>query len=600
MDKTNEKCITSIMKIRASVKIFFPAAAKRFPLFFWLEAIKMLIGIAQPFVAVLVTPLIVDELIGDKDLHRLIIYAAVLILGEFILTVSSELIGNSLKKYQQRLDNHFSILLGEHAMQMDFPLTEDKEVLDQLEKARTGLLWYSGGAYGIAEEIFGLAKNVIRIGGFVAILAMNAPLLLIVMLLYIIINTLLTIKVNRIEVKAFSELSKENRLFEYFGWNIVDIRYGKDIRLYGAQDMMKGAWEDASNKTLKADKWQADSTLPCNFAMSVLNVIRTIFAYFYVGLLAIRGEYSIGTFTQLIESESALDVSLSGIVGNVLGLAKRCNYAYEFVKFMEIPTAIPKGNVMIEKKPHEIEFRNVSFAYPNSERKVLDNVNLKVKAGEHIALVGRNGAGKTTLIKLLCRLYDPTEGEILVDGRDIREYDYKQYMEQFAPVFQDYRLFAMTIKENIAFDKPDDEEALGKMIRSVGLDDMIGRLEKKTDTVIMKYFDDAGIEPSGGESQKIAIARALYKESPAVIMDEPTSALDPLAEYEIYKNFSTLVGNKTAFYISHRLSSCRFCDNIAVFDHGTVREYGNHDTLMKISDGLYAEMFEAQAKYYKS
>ena len=177
MDKTNEKCITSIMKIRASVKIFFPAAAKRFPLFFWLEAIKMLIGIAQPFVAVLVTPLIVDELIGDKDLHRLIIYAAVLILGEFILTVSSELIGNSLKKYQQRLDNHFSILLGEHAMQMDFPLTEDKEVLDQLEKARTGLLSYSGGAYGIAEEIFGLAKNVIRIGGFVAILAMNAPLL---------------------------------------------------------------------------------------------------------------------------------------------------------------------------------------------------------------------------------------------------------------------------------------------------------------------------------------------------------------------------------------------------------------------------------------
>ena len=510
-------------------------------------------------------------------------------------------------------------------MQMDFPLTEDKEVLDQLEKARTGLLWYSGGAYGIAEEIFGLAKNVIRIGGFVAILAMNAPLLLIVMLLYIIINTLLTIKVNRIEVKVFSELSKENRLLRTssseipkFSMQIFFTKYalirlraqlhdiahifrgGKDIRLYGAQDMMKGAWEDASNKTLKADKWQADSTLPCNFAMSVLNVIRTIFAYFYVGLLAIRGEYSIGTFTQLIESESALDVSLSGIVGNVLGLAKRCNYAYEFVKFMEIPTAIPKGNVMIEKKPHEIEFRNVSFAYPNSERKVLDNVNLKVKAGEHIALVGRNGAGKTTLIKLLCRLYDPTEGEILVDGRDIREYDYKQYMEQFAPVFQDYRLFAMTIKENIAFDKPDDEEALGKMIRSVGLDDMIGRLEKKTDTVIMKYFDDAGIEPSGGESQKIAIARALYKESPAVIMDEPTSALDPLAEYEIYKNFSTLVGNKTAFYISHRLSSCRFCDNIAVFDHGTVREYGNHDTLMKISDGLYAEMFEAQAKYYKS
>ena len=288
------------------------------------------------------------------------------------------------------------------------------------------------------------------------------------------------------------------------------------------------------------------------------------------------------------------------MVQNITGLVKRCNFAYEYVLFMETASVIPKGSVGIRSVPHDIEFKNVSFSYPDSERKVLDHVSLRIKAGEHLALVGRNGAGKTTFIKLLCRLYEPTEGEILIDGRDIREYDYREYMEQFAPVFQDFRLFAISIRENIVFDKAYNAKDLDKMISAVGLDDLMECLEKKADTQIMKIFDESGIEPSGGEQQKIAIARALFKDSPVVILDEPTSALDPLAEYEIYKNFSTLVGNRTAFYISHRLSSCRFCDHIAVFDRGTIREYGDHDTLIKMPDGLYAEMYEAQAKYYKA
>jgi ABC-type multidrug transport system fused ATPase/permease subunit len=281
---------------------------------------------------------------------------------------------------------------------------------------------------------------------------------------------------------------------------------------------------------------------------------------------------------------------------NVTELVKRCNYAYEYVKFMEYPTALEKGNVKVEKKQHEIEFRHVSFAYPGTDRKILNDVNIKIAPGEHLSIVGLNGAGKTTFIKLLCRLYDPTEGEILMDGRNIKEYDYSEYMEQFAPVFQDYRLFALSVRDNITFEKDNDD--LNDLLKKVGLSEFVAKLEKGTDTNIFKFFDEEGVEPSGGEQQKIAIARALHKDSPVVILDEPTAALDPVAEYEIYRQFNSLVGGRSAFYISHRLSSCRFCDRIAVFSEGKIAEYGTHEELAE-AGGLYSEMFEAQAKYYR-
>jgi len=600
MNDSSDISVFSFTKVKTVIKILFSTAAKQYPLFFVLETVRTVIGIAQPFVALLVSPLIVDELIGGRDIHKLITYACILILGEFVFAVVDYRLNMNLQKYQVRLDNYFEMLLGEKAMQLDFPLTENKDVLDQLQRAKSGILWNSGGAYELAEQLFSLIRNVVSMAGFLVIIVLHAPLLLVVALVYILINSFLTIKVNKIQLQTFEQTSKEDRLFAYFGWNIVDPRYAKDIRLYEAQEMMTREWRHNSKALLEQMKGYSDRAILYWLASDVLSSIRCVFAYFYVGLLAMQGRFSIGIFTQLVSAEVSLNGSLNHMVQNITGLVKRCNFAYEYVLFMETASVIPKGSVGIRSVPHDIEFKNVSFSYPDSERKVLDHVSLRIKAGEHLALVGRNGAGKTTFIKLLCRLYEPTEGEILIDGRDIREYDYREYMEQFAPVFQDFRLFAISIRENIVFDKAYNAKDLDKMISAVGLDDLMECLEKKADTQIMKIFDESGIEPSGGEQQKIAIARALFKDSPVVILDEPTSALDPLAEYEIYKNFSTLVGNRTAFYISHRLSSCRFCDHIAVFDRGTIREYGDHDTLIKMPDGLYAEMYEAQAKYYKA
>ena len=598
LNKDGKENISTLHKIRKVVVLLFSSAFKKYPGFFMWESIKAVSQILQPFVAILISPLIVDEIVGDRNLNKLIILAASLIIGEFVISMITSRSSTELNKYQQRLDDYFAILMGKHSMELDYQLTEDKEALDQIEKARTGMSWYSGGVYGISEIFFMFITNIIRAIGFVIVIALHAPLLLLLLAIYSLVNLYVVSKQNRIEIEAFGKLSKVNRLFGYFGWEIVDTRFGKDIRLYDAQKLMVECWEHNTDKSNKHWRWQALSQLPYSIGVNVIAAIKGAAAYFYVALLAIKGVYGIGTFVQLISTEAALNGTLSGLVWNITELIKDCNYAYEYVLFMEYPEALTKGEKEIAKKPHEIEFRHVSFSYPKTDKKILDDICIKIRPGEHLSIVGLNGAGKTTFIKLLCRLYDPTEGQILLDGVDIRDYDYRQYMQQFAPVFQDFKLFSFTIDENIAFTNP-DKGKVDEYIELVGLKDKVDELEKGTQTTIFKYFDEKGIEPSGGEQQKIAIARALYKDSPVVILDEPTSALDPLAEYEVYKQFHTLVGGKTAFYISHRLSSCKFCDSIAVFSEGKIAEYGSHEELIRIPSGIYAKMFEAQAKYYR-
>ncbi|MBO4421504.1 MAG: ABC transporter ATP-binding protein [Lachnospiraceae bacterium] len=610
LSKTKEKDkkeLSSKEKVLPVLKLLFSITAKKFPLFFPLETVKTVITAVRALLPVIVSPMIIDELIGDRDVKTLIILAAVLIGGEFIIGVILERISNQLMKYQQRLDNHFNILTGQHSMELDFQLTEDKEALDQVEKARTGMDWYSGGAYGIAEQIFGFASNVLRIFGLVTIISLNAPILLLVILAYVIIMGFVSAKNNKIGFEVYKKLAKINRLFGYFGWNIVDFRYGKDIRLYDARKMMVDCWDRNSDASNAQWKWQAETGMKYYLIGNIANIIRMMGSYLYVGFLAIKGVFSLGVLVQMIQAADELNNTLGGLVSNTQEILKRCNYAYEFVLFMEYPEALEKGEKAVDKEIREIEFRNVSFKYPGTDKMILDNISIKIGAGEHLSIVGLNGAGKTTFIKLLCRLYDPTSGEILVNGVNIKEYDYQQYMALFAPVFQDFRLFAFPIEENITLVDEDDKEyytgdeseRIEKIIEMVNLAQMMEKLEKGRKTTLFKYFEENGIEPSGGEQQKIAIARALYKSSPVVILDEPTAALDPIAEYEIYKQFHTLVGDKTAFYISHRLSSCRFCDTIAVFSEGKIAEYGNHDTLIKMAGGIYAKMFEAQAQYYR-
>jgi ATP-binding cassette subfamily B protein len=276
-------------------------------------------------------------------------------------------------------------------------------------------------------------------------------------------------------------------------------------------------------------------------------------------------------------------------------------YIEIYKEFLELENTKVKGSLPVEKRDdneYEIEFRNVSFKYHGSKDYVLNNLSIKLKIGEKLAIVGMNGSGKTTFIKLLSRLYEPNEGQILLNGIDIRKYDYEEYTRLFSIVFQDFRLFSFSLGQNVAASVDYEEDYAKEVLYEVGFEDRLKTMPKGLNTALYKNFEEDGVEISGGEAQKIALARALYRNAPIIILDEPTSALDPIAEFEIYSKFNEIVGSKTTFYISHRLSSCRFCDEIAVFDNGKIVQRGSHEELLKDKEGLYHSLWNAQAKYY--
>lgn len=329
-------------------------------------------------------------------------------------------------------------------------------------------------------------------------------------------------------------------------------------------------------------------------------LVREVVSYGYLAYQIIKGLISIGDFTMYLSAMTQFSTAMNDTMKSILNI-KQYSYYYEALdQYINVPAKMRESQKLpIPDGSYELEFRNVSYKYSGQSVYALRNINIKLAPGEKLSIVGENGAGKTTFAKLLCRMYDPTEGAILLNGQDIREMDYDQYLSIISAVFQDFKLFSFTIKENICFSEVEDsqDDEINKIMVESGLGEKIAKLDKGIHTHVYKNFETDGFEPSGGEGQKLALARAIYKDAPIVILDEPTSALDPRAEYEIYQKFNDLVLGKTAVYISHRLSSTRFCDHIAVFHQGEIIEYGSHQDLLE-KDGYYTELFNMQAQFY--
>lgn len=490
--------------------------------------------------------------------------------------------------------------ISAHAMAMDFEHTEDPAALDQLNKAKEGISWYSGGVEGILTNFYTIILNFCILCGGIFIVFQGCPWLLVIQAAGLIFISYFNWKNNEIQVQSYKELSDINRRFSYYFYQVANFAFGKDIRLYDSVDMFSQRGGEENSKLIEVWKNQSMRTLKNNQAVNIVNSLRDGISYFYLGVLAVGKLITIGDFTMYVSASSSFYRAMYHIVSGFQNVTKFCSYIAEYILFLEYPAVMPKGTEEVKKQAHIIEFRDVSFRYPRTEKYVLRHVNLTIQPGEHLSVVGLNGAGKTTFIKLLCRLYDVTEGEILLDGKNIKEYNETEYRKVFAPVFQDFQLFAFSLKENVALTQAmgADAEKVNRCLELSGVYEDAVKLEQGIDTIIYKSFDEKGTELSGGQRQKVAISRALYKDAPVVILDEPTAALDPVAEYEIYKKFHQLVGGKTAIYISHRLSSCKFCDKIAVFAEDHIKEYGTHDELVNKCDGIYAKMFAAQAQYY--
>ena len=336
-------------------------------------------------------------------------------------------------------------------------------------------------------------------------------------------------------------------------------------------------------------------------ASSSVSALLMGFVYLFVCLKACGGAFGLGETAQYLGAATNLFQGLITLVNMLADLEINGVYMKNIFTYLDLPNNMYQGSLTTEKRSdrqYTVEFRDVSFRYPGSEQYALRHLNMKFKVGERLAVVGMNGSGKTTFIKLLCRLYDPTEGVILLNGIDIRKYRYDEYMDIFSVVFQDFRLLALPLGQNVATRQNYDAARVTDCLNKAGFGERLAKMPQGLETSLYKELDENGVTVSGGEAQKIAIARALYKDAPFIVLDEPTAALDPVAEAEIYAKFNEIAGDKTAIYISHRLSSCKFCDEIAVFDHGEVVQQGTHEALLSDTNGKYCELWNAQAQYY--
>ncbi len=394
-----------------------------------------------------------------------------------------------------------------------------------------------------------------------------------------------------------------NLMWYYAVYDGISMENRKDVKLYDAVDLLKEYTFVHGREFLKyKDNLMAKTGGLKELVINVLNAGVRGICYLFLTLIATGGGIAVGMLLRYVACFERLTSALQNMLHDAqtfLLVARRQSTMFEF---LDIKASFYEGTLPVEKRTdneYEIEFCNVSFKYPGREEYALRDFSLKLRIGERMAVVGKNGSGKTTMIKLLCRLYEPTEGVICLNGIDIRKYDYSEYIRIFSVVFQDFTLFDYSIAENVATGEDYDSEKIRKSLTKAGFGERLDRLPKGIDTLIDKGYDDEGIIFSGGERQKIAIARALYKDSPFILLDEPTAALDPVAEYEVYSAFDEMVGNKTAVYISHRLSSCRFCNDIVVFDKGQVVQRGSHGELMADREGLYFALWTAQAQYYE-
>ena len=471
---------------------------------------------------------------------------------------------------------------------------------------------YSGAVTGLLGLLSGAALTVSLFTAPVPnsagwLVVLNDPIFALVLAAGILIISILAGRLSARAMQCWGDFSEEatfgNRRFAHFGFLGRDKRRAIDIRMNDQQRLVRAYWSGGSvfgvhGVFAKAARGKMGVYASLGVCITTLT---TGMIYLFTCLKALGGAFDVGSCTQYIGAATAMVTNVFALTDMIGTLKANTPYLEKTFAFLDIPNSMYQGSLTTEKRSdrrYEVEFRDVSFRYPGSDIWALRHVNMKFKVGKRLAIVGENGSGKTTFIKLLCRLYDPQEGQILLNGIDIRKYRYDDYMGIFSVVFQDFQLICQPLGNNVAGSMEYDRERVKRALIDAGFADRLAAMEKGLDTMLYKNLSEDGVEVSGGEAQKIAIARALYKDAPFIILDEPTAALDPIAEAEIYSKFDEIAGNKTAIYISHRLSSCKFCDEIAVFHEGAVIQQGSHAELLADRGGKYYALWNAQAQYY--
>lgn len=569
------------------------------PVYFFLLIFNSLIFSGQILGNVIFPKFLIDELTGGMNRDRLIFWAGAIILNNFIFTllmkISKRLLDVKEKEVYWQIERAFA----RKVMSVEYWNLEDPYYLDLKERASFAMHNQSAVSNLISNTIDFL-NHTITVIGLVAVMLQLSWILVVTLLATIIILLIIQGSFAGYQQKFFGEMLPVNRKYGYYASLAYEKTAHKDFRLYGMNKMLG---DTVTKYNLEVNRWFTSFFKRMGLQLGLFQIVvvfQTVFAYGFVGAQTLDGGIGIGDLTMYVFSAINFSSSIIKLGTAIISIFQMLGYLEPFVELMSVPDEASNGGTKILNEVNSIRFENVTFSYPKTDKKVLDNISFEINKGESVSIVGLNGAGKSTVVKLLCRLYHPDSGKIYINNTDIFEYEYTSYLACVAAVFQDYKLFNFSIQENISC-KPiwEDDERVDRILDEVELTDKIKSLPKGARTLFGKEYDTEGVEFSGGQSQKIAIARALYKDASLVILDEPTSALDPISEAEIYENFNNLIGEKTAIYISHRMSSSVFCDRILVLNNGIIEAYDTHKKLMENTEGLYYKLFNSQAENYK-
>jgi ATP-binding cassette subfamily B protein len=590
------------------------------PSYVLLSLARSLVKSFIPYIPIYCSYLIIDGLVAKQEASSImvIVYWMIsLTLGLSLLKVYLE---HLLQAYGQKIRVLVNRRISEKTFSLSYAQLQDQATLHLIQEAHDGSNGYGDLASffydylpPILEGLLSLVYSTILLSGLFASGTPNQvdgwsaflvnPWSALIIFGLVLFNTVIAVVVeawtNKMSYSCMQNNVEDNRHFGYFYTLCVDYLRGKDIRLFRMQPMIdkrenreQRAINEHWRKPIRYETWGS-------IAVGFFDTALLFVAYGFLGLKALYGLISLGEAVSFVGAVTLLSTGLMDIVIFSAQGALTADYLQNYFLYLALPSATRYGtNHLDEKKPLSIEFKNVSFTYPNQKEKALDGVSFVIRPEEKVAIVGANGAGKTTLMKLLGRFYEPDAGEILLNDLPLKSYDAESSYRLYSIVFQDFKLFSFPIDENVAGCATPDETKVKESLQKAGIYERIMQFPDGMKTVVYNKNDENGVEISGGEAQKIAIARALYKDAPLVILDEPTSALDPKSEAEIYEKFATLVKGKSAIFISHRMSSTKFCDRILVIDQGKIEEEGDHATLLK-AHGLYKKMWDAQAQYYR-
>ena len=582
------------------------------PKYFPLCVLQTIFKNASFFFSLWMTAKIVDSLYSGMEKRELYLLVVAALTGILFIRSVAAILDRQVETALEVLENHEAEAFYRKALGLDYDKIENPDIRQIRRKIEENMHINMYGVINMRENLLELMDSLANLA-FSAVLFAEmlsliaaAPfrwlgLILLAALIASVAGGFLSRLHGNKKGAAYwdevgTQMLKENRIGQ--GYNVS----GMDNRIYRQQPIIDELYRKYSLEHMKVMMngwWMRFSFLEAPSA--VFSWLTTGASYLIICLYCTLGAFPVGSVIKYVGYLRKLTEGIQTLLDTFGRVKENEPFLGDYLRFFDIENDMYQGGLAVEKrsdKRFDISFQNVSFRYAGSDDFALRDINLDLRSGERLAVVGMNGSGKTTFVKLLCRLYDPTEGEILMNDFNIRKYDYRQYLDIFSVVFQDYNLLAVPLGNNVSCAAAWNREKAERLLNEVGFGKRYGEMPRGLETPVYKEFDSDGVELSGGESQKVALARALYRDTPFIILDEPTAALDPIAEAEIYARFDEIVGDKTAVYISHRLSSCQLCDRILVFHEGRIVQSGTHQELLSDETGKYYELWHAQARYY--